>query len=68
MEEKGRDTHLGLASFVEVLNRGKKKVGEAVWIEKIEEVMSKLVFLKKCLMERQDVSLGRMPIMNSLKS
>ena len=32
-------------------------MGEAVWIEsKIEKVMSNLVFLKKCLVGRWDVS------------
>lgn len=64
LEEKGGDTHLEHASFVEVLNRGKRDVGEAIWIEsETKEVMSNLVFLKGGGMFLQ----AEMPDIDSLK-
>ena len=56
-EEKGGGILLKHSSFVEVLNKGKRDLGDVVWIEsETEEVLSNLVSLKKCHVGRWDGS------------
>ena len=65
LEEKGGNIHLKHASYAEMLNRGKREVGELAYFgSEIEEVMSDWCSLrniqlsqkKECLVWRWDVS------------
>lgn len=66
-EEKIGDNQFKEASFAKVLNKGKKQLGDEVWVESESgEVLSNLGFLKKCQAGRWDGSLNWLPALDTL--
>ena len=68
-EKKEGGVILNHVFFAEVLTRGKREMGEVVWIEsETKEVFNNLVSLKKCLVGRWEAPSSHLLILDFLKS